>query len=693
MSPPANLSLPKIRLDYIPFHGGYDTEVRPWNAAPGSLREAQNYELGINNQGYIDIQGYERFDGRPSPSDSDYFILDVVITGSFSVGDTITQLVSGATANVLAVVTTETPNYLTIARITGTFDATNDLQVAAATEGTAASLARKSGASTAKLNAQYKNLAADEFRGDITAVTGSGRLRGIFMLDDIKYAFRDNAGVTACDLFKSSSSGWTSVALGRELSFTSGGTYVIAESDVITGATSGETATITRVVLESGSFAGGDAAGRLIFASQSGAYQAENLNVGANLNVATIAGDSTAITLSPGGRFEMVRENLGGVAGALRIYGCDRINRGFEFDGTVFVPIATGMTIDTPNHVIVHKNHLFFAFDGSAQHSGIGVPYIFSPIFGAGELATGDIITGFMSEPGSEGNATLGIYNRNTVHMLYGTSAADWNLVRFRNELGAFAHTIQQFGQTMYLDDRGITTFRTVLAYGNFQQSTVSRHIQRFLNSKKAISVASCIARDKNQYRLFFTDKTGLYVTTEGRKIVGLMPILFVDTVECIFSLEKNDGSEEIMFGSSDGTVYQLDKGTSFDGDNIEAFMKLHYYFGNSIRYLKKYRDVTLEVAGDGYAEFNFTTELGYNLTDISQPSSQSEILDFESSFWDTGTWDVGTWDGTSLSPSSFKLEGSAENISLIIRKNSDYFVPMNITGAMIRSNIRRQLR
>jgi len=50
-------------------------------------------------------------------------------------------------------------------------------------------------------------------------------------------------------------------------------------------------------------------------------------------------------------------------------------------------------------------------------------------------------------------------------------------------------------------------------------------------------------------------------------------------------------------------------------------------------------------------------------------------------------------WDGVSLSPSSFKLEGSAENISLVIRKNSDFFFPMNITGAMIRSNIRRMLR
>jgi len=689
--------LAQPKFDYIPFTGGYDTESRPWNIEPGKLRETQNYEIGINNQGYIDIQGYEIFDGRPSPSDSEYSILDVTITGSFSTGDTITQLVSAATAVVLNVDTSGTPDFLVIARITGTFDATNDLQVSSVTEGTASSLAKKSGAATAKLHGQNLNLAADEFRGDIAAVPGSGAILGLYQLNDVWYAFRNNTGGTATDLYKSSSSGWTSVALGRELSFTSAGTYVIAEDDVITGATSAATATITRVVIESGSFAAGDAAGRLIFASQTGTFQSENLDVGANLNVATISADSSAITLSASGRYEMVKANFGGDTGTLRIYGCDRVNQGFEFDGTVYVPIATGMTTDTPNHVIVHKNHLFFAFSGSAQHSGIANPYIFDPIFGAAELAVGDTITGFMSEPGSEDSGALGIYSRDTIHMLYGTSAADWNLVKYRNELGAFAHSIQQFGRTMYLDDRGITTLSTVLAHGNFQQATISRHIQSFLNTKKTLINASCIARDKNQYRVFFTDKTGLYITSyldaQGNEVVGMMPILFVDTVDAIASLEDSTGKEEIMFGSSDGKVYQLDKGTSFDGDNILAVLTTHVNFAKSIRWNKKYLGITIEANGDGYAEFVMTTEVGYGTVDLPQPSSQTEVLDFSSTIWDNFTWDQFFWDGVTLSPSNLKLEGSGENISITIKKDSDYFDPINLTGAMIRYAHRRQLR
>ena len=77
-----------------------------------------------------------------------------------------------------------------------------------------------------------------------------------------------------------------------EFTFTSGGTYEIVPGDTITGAVSGETAVVSRVHVESGSWAGGDAAGTIrVSAAPSGAFGAENVNVGAEANVATLAGD------------------------------------------------------------------------------------------------------------------------------------------------------------------------------------------------------------------------------------------------------------------------------------------------------------------------------------------------------------------------------------------------------------------
>lgn len=687
------LSLATPARFFEPFRGGFDTETRPWQIPPGFVRSAQNYEMGVNG-GYQDAQGYERFDGRSKPSDATYWVINVTITGSFSAGDTVTQLVSGATGVVIAVVTSTNPDYIVLTKVSGTFDATNDLQVGAVTQGTPAAAALIQGASTAELHAQYLNLAADEYRDDIGAVPGSGSILGLAMLGDVWYVWRNNAGGTATDVYKSTTGGWTQVALGRELAFTSGGTYTIAEGNTITGATSGATAVITRVMLESGSWASGDAAGKLIFASQTGTFQAENLNVGANLNVATIAGNSSAITLSPGGRYEIIAHNFGGQSGTKRLYGADGVNRGFEFDGSVFCPITTGMTVDTPTHVCAHMNHLFFSFGSSAQHSGIGDPYTFSPLFGAGELAAGDTITGMKSETGDGGSAgSLLILCRNRVNAVYGQDSDNWLMVKFKEEVGAYAYTAEEAGVLLMMDDRGIVTLATSAVHGNFEHASLSSHIKRYINQKKSLSVAACVVREKNQYRVFFSDMTALYVTMNGKKLVGMMPQVLSHTVTCAASYETSSGDEEIMVGCSDGYVRQMEKGTSFDGGTIDAHIALHFDAFNLIRVKKKFLSVTLEAQGSGYAAFDLGYELAYGLPSVAQPDLSEESIDFSARAWDVGYWDIGIWDGTQLSPGRYKLAGSAENISLIISKSSDYYSPMTLTGAMFNYLGRRGLR
>jgi len=677
--------LPQPSFDYISFNGGLDQVTPVLNTRPGTLSDSQNYEIDING-GYQDIMGYERFDGQPSPSDADYAILDVTITGSIAVGNTITGVTSAATAKVIAVVNND---YLVITKIVGTFVA-ETLNVGGSPQGTTPDGAIVDGASSALLHAQYKNLAADEYRSDIAAVPGSGRILGIMMLSDVKYAFRNNAGGTAAALYKSSSSGWTAVALGRELSFTSGGTYEVVEGNTITGAISGATAVITRVSLESGSWAAGTAAGRFIFASQTGTFQAENLNVGATLNVATIAGDSTAIALLPSGRYEVDYYNFGT---AKRAYGCDGVNRGFEFDGTVFAPIATGMTTDTPTHVKAHVNQLLFSFGNNFQNSGIGTPFNWTLRLGAAAIGTQDTITGFKTEAAADGSGTIAIYNRNALYILYGTSSANWNLVKYSDEAGAYAYTIQKVHSTIFLDDRGVTTLSAAQTYGNFADATISALIQPFLNEKRFTATDSCIVRDKNQYRLFFSSGYGIYFTFLGPKLIGAMPVLFPAEVRCMFSLENSSGVEEIFFGSDDGFVYQMEKGTSFDGAAIEAFFTLHYHHSKRPRIKKRYMGITLEASGTGYAQFELAYTLGYGSTYISQPSSQTETLSFSGVNWDSFVWDAFIWDGQTLTPSNLKLSGSAENIAITIRKNSDYFSPVRFSGALLRLLFRNQLR
>ena len=678
----------------IYLSGGLD-QVTPNNLVPpGRLRKSRNFEADLNF-GYTSVEGYELFSGIFSPSSALYYRHSITVTGEFSLRDTITGATSGATAVVVAVVTTSSPSYLVTTKLTGTFTNSEDLTVSGSKEGESLDNPIPGGAPSNITHAQYLNIAADEYRRDVAKPVGSGRILGLGMLGDDVFAFRNNVGGTEANLWKSSGAGWVQIPLGFELAFTSGGTYDPDIGETITGATSGATATLTNVMLESGSWASGTAAGKFIFLTDSGTFQAENINIGGNGDVCTISGDSEAITILPDGRYEIIVDSFSGLADSEKLYGADKVNRGFEFDGVTFSPIDTGMVVDRPIHVGKFKNHLFFSFAGSAQHSGIGVPYSFQVISGAAELAVGDNVAAFKDQPGAEGNGAFAIISKNRIHVLYGTSSADWNLVQFRSESGAFPYTVQEFGMTLMMDDRGVKDMRTTQAFGNFLTSTLSEDIQPWLNERRQKVSASCISRDKGQYRLFFNDKYALYVTVNKNKIVGMMPILLSHSVTCAVSREVIDGSEKMYFGTTDGGVYQQDIGTSFDGSSISTYMELHYAHLGTPRLKKRFLTAAIDLSGGGYHDFAFSYKLGYGKLEISTTQTVLISSNFQAPEWDSPdmVWDNFSWDGDSLEPSRVKLRGKAENIALIFKSNEDYFSPIQFSGIQLRIRDGKQLK
>jgi hypothetical protein len=81
------------------------------------------------------------------------------------------------------------------------------------------------------------------------------------------------------------------------ITFTSGGTAVIAAGDTIIGATSGATADVVSVTLASGSWAGGDAAGTLTIKNSVGTWgNNEKLKTRAGTDDATMTGTPAADT-------------------------------------------------------------------------------------------------------------------------------------------------------------------------------------------------------------------------------------------------------------------------------------------------------------------------------------------------------------------------------------------------------------
>jgi hypothetical protein len=696
----SNLNMPAVQSAFFPFNGGLDEITPPIQVQNGYLRQCSNVEIGING-GYLPVAGYERFDGRPRPSDAVYHILNATITGSYATGNTLTGATSGATG---VICTTGTDGYFVLTKVSGTFQSGENLQISAVTVAVATSANSIGAASTQVLDATYLNLAAAQYRTDIAEVPGSGDVLGVWMYNSKVYAFRNNASGTAAVMHEKSSSGWTAVALGREIAFTSGGTYEIQEGDTITGAISGATAVITRVVHTSGTWGAGSAAGRLIFASQTGTFQAEDLNVGATLNVATIAGNSSAITLLPDGRFRFDNWNFGGGAGTNRMYGCDGVNRGFEFDGTVFVPISTGMSSDTPTRVKAHKNHLFFSFGGSAQHSGIGDPYVWSPITGAGELACGDTITDFTQLGGDSSSSAMAIWTRNRTLVLYGNDSSDWNLVTYSQESGALGHTAQYITQGVVLHDQGVKLLSATQAYGNFVNAVASQKIELSLQDLIASACDSMVVRRKNQYRIFFSGGQAVYMTLStgigpggtaqpGVAINGFTTVTLPNPVTCSVSGIGSGGSEELYFGSTDGFVYQMDKGTSFDGADISWSATLTFNHFGGPRQLKQFRKGVVEVTGSSYASFSASYTIGYGSTEYDSSPTTTVSSNLSNTSWDSFTWDQFFWDGRTLAPSEFDLTGTAENISLHFSGSSAEYRQFTLNSAILHYSNRRLLR
>lgn len=670
-----------VKTKFFPLIGGADLVTPAIIVDPGRARPSVNYEP--SERGYQRVDGFERFDGRPKPSEASYWILDYDAgTAAISESNTVTGATSGATGEALtdaiiesgSYVGNDAAGYIVLVNVVGTFQNDENLQVSAVTKSVADGVVKALGADTDALNDTYLQDAIETTRTDILVVpTSSGNMRGVWIYGGNNYAFRDNAGGTAADMYKESTAGWVKQDLGETLTFTSGGTYEVVEGDTVTGATSAATGVVKRIILTTGtSWAGADAAGRFIVYSVSGTFQSENLDVGANANVATIAADAVPNTLQPAGRYEFVNANFGGHAGTNRMYGVDGVSLGFEWDGSVFVPIITGMTTDTPAHVHAHKKHLFYSFSGgSVQHSGIGTPYVWTILSGATEIAIGEEITGFSGTA----TKTLAIFGRNSVNILYGTSAADWELAELTDEAGAIEWTVQLIGSPIYMDDQGLRSLETTQAFGDFKLGTLTKLVDPIFKQKKKAGVtpiASVRVRAKDQYRLFFSDGTGMTLYL-GRREAEIMPFDLGKAVHCICSGEDSAGNEVILFGSTDGYVYQLDAGTSFDGSAVDAYVRLPFNHVGSPDRHKQWRKIVIETDAQVNSTISVLANFGFG--DPEQPVGAEETFTIGGGggYWNLDNWNEFYWSAQAEGVAQVHIEGEGTNMSVLLASNATY--------------------
>lgn len=665
----------RVQPDGTAIAGGMDIVGSPIFAKPGRARIAYNYEWSTGG-GLERIAGIEPFDGRPSPSAAVYVYLECSATiAGISLGDTVDGATSGASGKVVYL----SGAYIGLTRVTGSFEL-EDLEVSAVVKATLSNL---SPAVDGFLDNTLAKLAADDYQADITKVPGSGRVRGIAILNSEVYAWRDNAGATAMAIHKATSSGWDEVEMFHQISFTAGSTEY-EEADTLTQGSA--TSTVKRVVLESGSWGAGTAAGRFIITAPSGGVFSAGVAAGGG--VCTLSGASAIIALAPGGRVRTHAYTFTASLADKRLYGCDGVNPEFEFDGVVYVPLNTGMGSIRATAVQCHKLHVFFGYRGSLQHSAIGNPYVWSAVFGAGELGTGDEITNLLSVGGNTDAAALMVLCQNALAVLYGSSSADWRLDPLSRISGAQADSAQDIGGVVALDTPGVMRYPYTRNFGNFAWDTVSMDIQPIAKNQQC--ACSVYVSGKFKYRMFFTDGSAISGLPVGK---GMFEWSVINYGRNIVLAEHGeiDGVARTFYADNNGWVYEADKGRSLAGDPLPYAIKLLPLTQRSPMTEKTYRTMQLEVECLGACTLYTSGEFGNGEDGQTQQTADQRYGAGLS--WDLSNYDQAYWDTGSVAMTTLPLEGVGTRVSISVAGEADNELPHTIYAVTILYTPRRMIR
>lgn len=522
------------------LRGGLNLVSPPLAVPAGQCTAALNYEPEV--QGYRRIGGYERFDGRTRPS-------------------------SGATPEQIATL-----------------------------------------------------------RAAISAVPGSGPVRGVWPYAGSLWAFRDTLGGLGA-MYKSTAAGWVQQTFGHTIDFNTG-TAAFLEGETLVGGTSGATAKIQRISIVSGATSTSNQAGYMVLSAVVGTFVATEIIASASGSATVAALALQAVALEAGGIYEFTNHNFYGSTKPQRMYFANGTGTAFEWDGSVLSPIRSGSdagvlanlfhvlergggrlktrngdfialrgNFDRPNYIAQFRNHLFLGFGaGSVVSSGIGEPLDYRAIAGATEFSFGQEITGFIP---SMSTAFI-IFGKSRIEYIAGNDSSDFQMLPITSTAGAFTRTASSAGESpVYLDDAGVRKLSSTASFGDFRMGSMSQMVEPLFKAKRKAGVSpitSIVVKAKDQYRLFFDDRTGIIVYM-GRKTPEVLPFLYPMDVFCASSGELDITVGERHFvGAEDGFVYELDAGTSFDGAAVQAYMRLAWNTANAPTQNKRYHSATVDI-------------------------------------------------------------------------------------------------
>lgn len=573
------------------------------------------------------------------------------------------------------------------------------------------------GLSDDNLDKAYRNFAEILTRSLMTKVPGTGPVVGIFEFEGDIFAVREKDGVAQLGFYKAegtlwpgtgatptSATQWTEVTGYDQLYYDNGAFDITADivpGTVITGLTSGASATVVYVGTNAGTAGGGDMKGWFHFDGITGGpfQNNEELQVGGVTKALADGANSTTTFGVPGSPIpcEAIKANFGD---GEKVYMTTGMSDIAIYDGTKLARSRLGTTAELggkPDHIIEHKDYLVCSINSSVFLSGIGNPFSWSALDGAAEFALADDCTGL----GRTSGGLLAIFEREQTSILYGTTKDDFDLKDQPSRIGAIERSVQPDINPVFTDVQGITTLDAVQEFGDFRATDQSKKVKETLKQKINTIVASVKIKDEDQYWLFFSDGTGIAGYFGGDEPeYGFFSYQSTYTDYDIipfvaFATDYVNGMERVFLGDQEGYVYEMNVGTSLDGAPLQAYLRLAPWNMGSPNLNKNFIKATVYVEASEGSELLATYELDYGDWSLERGDSVNNSIDAlndidpTGGYWGVDEWASFSWGGRAVSEINLYIDAPGRNLGLVLLSLSAEEPAHTIEGCVVDYTVR----
>ena len=576
------------------FRGGLITNLSPLQHGiqlPGSARVLRNFEPSIEG-GYRRIDGFDKYDSSIIPAYG-----NARVHGSGQTG--VTLVVANLMASPLEADT------FTIAGVAGTYTI--------ATGGVSYSSGTKR--ATLTLTTSLASSPAD--KAVITFTSGTGTIQGVAAWTGKVVAARNDS------LYRSTGSGWTKISNPAYGTVLVNGAGQTGSSLVVDGLTStpktGDTFSVAGIEL-------------VYTVTADATVTSGGATLAINPALASSPADNAAITFLSASRdaatkyrFEKYR-----ISTTEKICGVDSVNVPFIYDGTNFTELhAAPNDVVGAEHVVWFKNQLFFAKGDKLTFTSPYTDNDFTPANGSGVISVGNAITGLIVF-----REQLIIFSQQKISRLVGNTLADFVLQPITLNIGCVdTDTIQEIGSDiMFLGPDGLRLLGATDRVGDFSIAVVSKPIQSEMTAftGASTSFSSVVIREKSQYRIF-----GFKGNITTQNAVGVLGTQMIGDQTGTISWAELRGIkafvadsdyfgrvETVIFSNTDGYVYEMEKGNSFDGGNIIATFSTPFVPMQDPRIRKAFYKLFLYTDPQGSVTTSVNLKLDFDDEGVIQPDT-----------------------------------------------------------------------